>query len=273
MNNSRQTGNGNVVSCGTPNGMYMETRLTHLTWADVRERHVETVILPWGATEAHNTHLPHATDTWQAEGVAQRAAERAAARGARVVVLPGVPFGVHTQQADLPLTLNVNPSTQSLILADLVASVERAGVRKMLIMNGHGGNGFKPMIRELQALTDVFLCLCNWWTLGNADEVFDEPGDHAGELETSVMMHLHPDRVRPLSEAGPGKERVFRLEALRSRKVWAPRQWTSVTDDTGVGNPAAATAQKGQQFVEQVTDELANFLVELDAADPTDLYV
>ncbi|MGA1494007.1 MAG: creatininase family protein, partial [Rhodothermales bacterium] len=62
-------------------------------------------------------------------------------------------------------------------------------------------------------------------------------------------------------------------EALRSRKVWAPRQWTSVTDDTGVGNPAAATAQKGQQFVEQVTDELANFLVELDAADPTDLYV
>ena len=251
----------------------METRLTHLTWADVRERHVETVILPWGATEAHNTHLPHATDTWQAEGVAQRAAEKAAARGARVVVLPGVPFGVHTQQADLPLTLNVNPSTQSLLLADLVASVERAGVRKMLILNGHGGNGFKQMIRELQALTDVFLCLCNWWTLGNADEVFNEPGDHAGELETSVMMHLHPDRVRPLTEAGPGKERVFRLEALRSRKVWAPRQWTSVTDDTGVGNPAAATAQKGQQFVEQVTDELANFLVELDAADPTDLYV
>ena len=250
----------------------METRLTHLTWADVRNRDVETVILPWGATEAHNTHLPHGTDTWQAEGIARKAAEKATARGARVVVLPGVPFGVHTQQDDLPLTLNVNPSTQSLLLSDLVATVERAGVAKMLILNGHGANGFKQMIRELQAMTSVFLCLCNWWTLGEAETVFDEPGDHAGELETSVMMHLHPDRVRPLSEAGPGKENQFRIHALRSRKVWAPRQWTSVTEDTGVGDPAAATAEKGGRFVDQVTDELAAFLVELDTADPSDLY-
>ena len=87
------------------------------------------------------------------------------------------------------------------------------------------------------------------------------------------MMHLHPDTVRPLSEAGPGKERVFRAAALRSRRVWAPRQWTAVTDDTGVGNPAMATAEKGERFVEHVTDELADFLVELDTADPSDLYV
>lgn len=250
----------------------METRLTHLTWSDVRNRDVETVILPWGATEAHNLHLPHGTDTWQAEGVAREAAEKASVRGARVVVLPGVPLGVHTQQADLPLTLNVNPSTQSLILADLVASIERAGVPKMLILNGHGANGFKQMIREIQAMTSVFLCLCNWWTLGDATEVFDEPGDHAGELETSVMMHLHPERVRPLGEAGPGKENPFRIQALRSRKVWAPRQWTSATEDTGVGNPAAASAKKGARFLDQVTNELADFLVELDAADPSDLY-
>ena len=273
MNNSRQAAGRCVDSTSETTLLIMETRLTHLTWADVRHRHIETAILPWGATEAHNTHLPHGTDTWQAEGVAQRAAEKASTRGARVVVLPGVPFGVHTQQADLPLTLNVNPSTQSLVLADLVASLEAAGVRKMLIVNGHGGNDFKQMIRELQAMTDVFLCLCNWWTLGNATDVFDEPGDHAGELETSVMMHLHPERVRPLSEAGPGHARAFRIDALRSRKVWTPRQWTAVTDDTGVGNPAAATAEKGERFVDQVAEELADFLVDLDTADPSDLYV
>ena len=250
----------------------MEIRLSHLTWPDVLNRDIETVILPWGATEAHNTHLPHATDTWQAEGVALRAAQKASEQGARVVVLPAVPFGVHTQQPDLPLTLNVNPSTQSLLLADLIRSVEDAGVAKMVILNGHGANDFKQMLRELQADTSVFLCQCNWWTLGDASSVFDEPGDHAGELETSVMMHLHADTVRPLEEAGAGQERKFRIKALRDRRIWAPRQWTSVTDDTGVGNPQHATADKGDQFVEQVTDELAAFLVELDAADPSDLY-
>lgn len=250
----------------------MEIRLTHLTWNDVRSRDIEIVILPWGATEAHNTHLPHATDSWQAEGVALLAARKAADQGARVVVLPTVPFGVHTQQPDLPLTLNMNPSTQSLLLADLIQSVEDAGVAKMMILNGHGANDFKQMLRELQAATSVFLCQCNWWTLGDAADVFDDPGDHAGELETSVMMHLHGESVRPLDEAGPGAERKFRIKALRDRRVWAPRQWTSVTDDTGVGNPRQATPEKGHRFVEQVTDELAEFLVDLDTADPTDLY-
>ncbi|MGB1049229.1 MAG: creatininase family protein [Rhodothermales bacterium] len=250
----------------------MEVRLTHLTWKDVRERDIEVVVLPWGATEAHNTHLPHATDSWQAEGIAHLAARKAGERGARVVVLPTVPFGVHTQQADLPLTLNVNPSTQSLLLADLIQSVEDAGVAKMVIVNGHGANDFKQMLRELQAATPVFLCQCNWWTLGDASHVFDEPGDHAGELETSVMMHFHADTVRPLSEAGPGSERTFRIKALRDRRVWAPRQWSSVTEDTGVGNPQHASADKGRRFVEQVTEELAEFLLELDRADPSDLY-
>ncbi len=250
----------------------MENRLAYLTWADIRDRHVETVILPWGATEAHNTHLPHGTDTWQAEGVAHEAARKANQRGARVVVLPAVPFGVHTQQRDVPLTMNVNPSTQIQILADLLGSIEDAGVPKLMILNGHGANGFKQVIRELQAHTDVFLCLCNWWTLGNADEVFDAPGDHAGELETSVMMHFHGDRVRALSQAGSGHERKATIEGLRSRKIWAPRPWTAVTDDTGVGDPSASTAEKGRRFVEQVTDEIADFLVELDTANPDDLY-
>ncbi|MDE2996417.1 MAG: creatininase family protein [Bacteroidota bacterium] len=250
----------------------MEIRLTHLTWPDITSREIQIAILPWGATEAHNRHLPHATDTWQVQAVAEQAASKAAKQGARVVVLPTVPFGVHTQQRDLPLTLNLNPSTQMLVLSDLIRSIEDAGVAKLLIINGHGANGFRQMLRELQAETSVFLCTTNWWTLGDANAVFDDPGDHAGELETSVMQHMHPDTVRPLEEAGPGKARTFKITALRTKRVWAPRQWTSVTDDTGVGDPSRSTPEKGAEFLEQVTDELADFLVELDAADPSDLY-
>ena len=250
----------------------MEIRLDHLTWADVRDRDVQVAILPWGATEAHNTHLPHGTDTWQAAAVARLSAEKAASKGARVIVLPAVPFGVHTQQEDIRLTLNLNPSTQALVLQDIVASVEAAEIPKMLIINGHGGNGFRQMIRELQADASVFLCTTNWWTLGDADAVFEEPGDHAGELETSVMMHLHPDTVRPLSEAGSGAARGFRIEALRRKRIWAPRHWSSVTDDTGVGDPSRATSDKGRIFLDDVSDELASFLVDLDKADLSDLY-
>ena len=166
----------------------------------------------------------------------------------------------------------MNPSAQAMLLQDLGGSIEEAGGPKLLVGNGHGGNDFRQMIRELQAGTGVFLCTTNWWTLGEADRIFDEPGDHAGELETSVMMHLHPDAVRPLTEAGDGHEKKFKIEGFRKRRVWAPRFWSQVSEDTGVGNPAKSTADKGRVFLEDVTDELAAFLVELDAADVEDLY-
>lgn len=232
----------------------------------------EVAVLPWGATEPHNFHLPFGTDTIQAEAVAAEAAGRAWERGARVVVLPAIPMGANAQQLSTPLTLNLNPSTQALVLEDVVASLEHHGIRKLLILNGHGGNDFKAIVRELQARTDVFLCVSNWWTVADANAVFDEPGDHAGELETSVMQHVAPELVAPLEEAGPGAARAFRIGGLRDGVAWAPRDWARVTDDTGVGNPAAATPAKGARFVDAAADVLATFLVDLAAADPGDLY-
>ncbi len=233
----------------------------------------EVAVLPWGATEPHNFHLPFGTDTIQAEAVAVESAERAWVRGARVIVLPAIPMGTNAQQLDTPLTLNLSPSTQALVLEDVVASLEHHAIRKLLILNGHGGNDFRSMVRELQARTDVFLCVSNWWTVADAGSVFDEPGDHAGELETSVMLHVAPGLVAPLEEAGPGAGRVFRLAGLREGVAWAPRDWARVTDDTGVGNPAAATPAKGARFLDAAAEVLATFLVDLAAADPDDLYV
>jgi creatinine amidohydrolase len=232
----------------------------------------DVAVLPWGATEAHNFHLPFGTDTIQAEAVAAEAAARAWRRGVRAIVLPAIPMGANAQQLDTPLTLNLSPSTQALVLEDVVASLERHCIRKMLILNGHGGNDFKAMVRELQARTDVFLCVSNWWTVADADTVFDEPGDHAGELETSVMQHVAPELVAPLEEAGPGNARVFRIAGLRTGLAWAPRDWARVTDDTGVGSPTAATPAKGARFLDATAEALATFMVDLAAADLEDLY-
>lgn len=232
----------------------------------------QVAVLPWGATEPHNLHLPYGTDTYQAEAVAAEAARKAWEAGTRVTVLPGIPFGVNAQQMETPLTINMNPSTQALVLEDVVESVAAHGIPSMAILNGHGGNDFRQMVRELQARTDVFLTVVNWWTVGDAAATFNEPGDHAGELETSVMQHIQPELVHPLSTAGAGVGRKFRIQALREGWAWAPRDWKQVTDDTGVGNPAAATPEKGATYFAVVTDRISSFFMELAAADRDDLY-
>jgi creatinine amidohydrolase len=246
--------------------------LAESPWRVVEETPYDVAVLPWGATEAHNRHLPYATDSIEAERLSIAAAELAWKAGARVIVLPTVPFGVNTGQLDIKLCLNMNPSTQAAVLADVVNSLSGQGIRKLVIANAHGGNDFKPIIRELQPRTDVFLCLLNWYAVVDARPFFDEPGDHAGEMETSLMMHFAPELVLPLSDAGPGRARRARLTGMREGWAWAPRPWTQVTSDTGVGDPAAATAAKGQRFAGELVARVSDFLVELAAANPADLY-
>ncbi|HVT38018.1 MAG TPA: creatininase family protein [Gemmatimonadaceae bacterium] len=246
--------------------------LAESTWESIRATPFEVAILPWGATEAHNRHLPYATDTIQTEAVAAESARLAWESGTRVLVLPGVPFGVNTGQAEVPFCLNMNPTTQLALLRDIARSLAPHGVRKLVILNGHGGNDFRQMIRELQPVVDLLLCQVNWYSCVDARPFFDEPGDHAGELETSVMQHVAPDLVRPLAEAGPGTAKQFKVRGLREGWAWTPRHWIEVTEDTGVGNPAKATAEKGRRYFGAVTQRIAAFLKELADADPAALY-
>jgi creatinine amidohydrolase len=246
--------------------------LSESTWRTVRETPFKVAVLPWGATEAHNYHLPYGTDNIQAEEVAIRAAERAWQKGARVTVLPVVPFGVNTTQLDIKLCINMNPSTQAAVLADVVSSLEQQDVLKLVVLNGHGGNDFRQIIRELQPDTAVFLAQVNWWSCVDVKRFVEQSGDHAGEAETSAMQHLAPQLVRPLAEAGPGRARASRLTAVREGWAWAPRRWTQVTDDTGIGDPSRSTPAKGEAYVNAAADRIAEFLVELAALDLDDLY-
>lgn len=240
---------------------------------DVRGADFGVAVLPWGATESHNLHLPYGTDTLQVAAAAAAGAAFAADRGARVVVLPAVPFGVQTGQLDVPFCLNMNPTTQLALLSDLLRSLEPHGVRALAIVNGHGGNEFRGLVREVQPRTRIFLCTVNWWQCVDARRWFTEPGDHAGELETSTMLHLAPSLVAPLSAAGAGAARQFRIAALREGWAWAPRQWSRVTEDTGVGDPRGASAEAGAAFFDAAASALGEFLAELDTADLDDMYM
>lgn len=245
--------------------------LAETNWKAVQKTAYEVAVLPWGATEAHNYHLPYATDVYEAQHIAEESARIAWEQGSTVVALPPIPFGVNTGQLDIPLTINMNPSTQLAVLRDIVESLEVQGIPKLLILNGHGGNDFKQMLRELQGATEVFICTLNWWTILDAKQYVTEPGDHGGELETSLMMHLRPHLVF-LDQAGSGATRPFTVKGLREGWVWAPRDWRRATIDTGVGDPSAASAEKGAKYFEAVTAKIAGFLVELAKAELNEIY-
>ncbi|MBI4417313.1 MAG: creatininase family protein [Ignavibacteriales bacterium] len=247
--------------------------LSTLTWKTIRKAKYKVAILPWGATEPHNYHLPYGTDVIESDYIASESARRANKKGANVIVLPTMPFGVNTGQLDLNMTVNMNPSTQAMVFRDVVDSLSRSSVRKLVILNSHGGNDFKQMIRELQPrYSHMFLCAVNWWQILDQKKFFDNPDDHAGEMETSIMLAIAPELVLPLREAGPGKTKPFRIKALRERWAWAPRQWSKTSQDTGAGDPSKATAEKGRRYLEALIGKTAEFLTDLANADISDLY-
>jgi creatinine amidohydrolase len=247
--------------------------LAETNWKSLKESAIELAVLPWGATEAHNYHLPYGTDNMEGEHIAAESARLAWEQGAKVMVLPVIPFGVNTGQADITLDMNLNPSTQLAILRDILAVLQRQGIGKLMILNSHGGNDFKPMVRELGLVfPEVFICTTDWFRMLPKADYFEEGGDHADEMETSLMLHLRPDLVLPLEEAGDGHARKFRISAFGEGWAWAERKWSQVTADTGTGNPKKATAEKGRRFFEDVTRRMADFMVELAKADPADLY-
>lgn len=249
--------------------------LSETNYGYVKEHPCEVAVLPMGATEPHNLHLPYGTDTFESVEIAGRACEAAFHRGARVVMLPAVPYGTETNLMAFPLAMNLNPSTLGLVIGDLVASLDRHGIRKLLILNGHGGNDFKPLLRELFGKTRVHLFLCDWFRAIGGDvqkQVFDEPGDHAGEMETAFGLAYFPQLVAHDETSGKlaadaGAMRPTRFEAVNRGWVSITRPWHLLTTNTGAGNPHAATAEKGRQLVEAIVARLADFLVELAAAE------
>lgn len=247
--------------------------LAETNFKAVKEESFTVAVLPWGATEAHNYHLPYATDNIQAEYVAIKAAGVAWNNNTKPIVLPTIPFGVNTGQMDVSLCMNMNPSTQYAVLKDIVQVLDVQNIQKLVIVNAHGGNNFKQMIRELSMVyPKLFICSLNWWQITDINMYFDEPGDHAGELETAVMMHIIPDLVLPLTDAGDASAKTFKMKGLKEGWVSAQRNWTEITEDTGVGNPKMATKEKGEIFLKLVIEKISEFFEELHYADLNDLY-
>ena len=247
--------------------------LEEVTLADVRKHDYQLAVLPLGATEPHNLHLPYATDSIEAFHLAGACCEAAWQMGCRLVQLPVLPYGTETNMQRFPLAMNIMPSTLLAILRDLVKSLESSGIGKLLIFNSHGGNELKPMLRELHGQTSVQIFFCNWFQMIRdiAAEVCSYPEDHAGEMETSMILSFRPGLVAQEDDgqlaADSGDVRPFAFEALEKSWVGVTRPWHLLTSNSGSGNPHLASAEKGQQLTQAIVERIAPFLTQLAAAD------
>jgi creatinine amidohydrolase len=123
-------------------------------------------------------------------------------------------------------------------------------------------------LRELYGSTSVHIFLCNWYKVA-ADayrDIFQDAGDHAGELETSVMLAHFPELVQ-LERADAGAIAQSRFEAVRRGWVEITRPWQLLTTNSGAGDPRPATPEKGHELTRMVVDRLSRFLTELSASE------
>ena len=140
-------------------------RLAEATLKSVRKHRYSLAVQPFGATEPHNLHLPYATDNYEIVEICDRACAWAWKRGARMALLPHVPFGSDRNLFGFPMTISLDQRVLDEILASIVESLEMSGVHKLIVANGHGGNQFQPGIRGLSGRSKVFVCLMNFYSM------------------------------------------------------------------------------------------------------------
>ena len=247
--------------------------LEEMTIEEVRELKPEVVVLPIGSTEPHGPHLPYGTDTFETEAHCRRAVTAANQSGARVLLYPTLPISNNVNFKAFPFACRIRVRTLMNVVLDIVEALEEDGIRKIVIVNWHGGNPdtLQAAIREHTERhrpgEGAFLCMVGLGSFASREtwQCIEHSSPHAGESETSLMLHLRPDLVRTDKlDNFPINEPV--LEPLKNGSVFFVRQWHGLMPESGGGETRASSAEKGKQVMEEVVNGLAQYLTDLSAA-------
>lgn len=230
------------------------------------------VLVPLGSCEQHGAHLPLFVDTIQVTAIAKEAERRL---GERVLLLPTLWLGSSHHHADFPGTVSVLPSLYSNVVKSMAACILAAGFRRLLFLNGHGGNkvpaaqALSELVCENEAADDAYLVLATWWELelDALAEGMDTPSiAHACEYETSLILALRPD-LAAMQEAREGPMALdtawFKSEGVLGNRVAVFHRFHRWTAAGSMGKPSAATAEKGRRILEVAAGELVKLLTEL----------
>lgn len=231
-----------------------------------------TVIVPVGATEQHGRHLPLETDFALADVVARRCAERLTARGTRVLVTPPVWVGFSPHHMAFPGTLTLSAATFTSVITDIATSLWRHGVRKILFLNGHGGNTalLSATVQTLRYEHGVRVAAANYWALATdvvAEWRHSGHGgiNHACEMETSLMAAARPHSVRSAEGietfSDPGLPGLVR-DLTDPGSVTVALSFDELSADGSLGAWKLADADRGENLLDAIVNAVAGFVQE-----------
>lgn len=251
----------------------METRMFKLAWPEVQEylKENDLVLFPVGSTEQHGKHLVEDNDAFTAYEIAKRVADRTG-----VLVAPPMPFGNSVHHMRFPGSITLTFDTLVKVYKEVCKSLLHHGFKKIVIMNGHGGNtnAISQAIREIRDETGeiVYSLMVFPMEKGFGSEslkiIKQEGGGHACEMETSVALYLG-ERVLPgKAEKWKQPSSWTDFDIKYRGKVTTARDFHETTEIGSLGDPTMATKEKGRQIVEALVDEISEFIEDLKAKKP-----
>lgn len=263
-----------------------ETRSRRL-WKDLTspefdglDKNRAVAVLPLAAVEQHGPHLPVSVDACINAGILDRAIGLLP-EDRSVLVLPCLEIGASGEHLAFPGTLSLTPETAMRCWLEAAGSVARAGIRKLVLFNSHGGNGpaMKIVAQELRLRHDMLAVAASWFDFGVPEGLFDAAelrhGIHGGAIETSMMLHLRPDLVRmdrlasfPSRAAALEGEGRHLVRDGRIRFAWMAQD---LNPQGACGDARAASAESGARLVEHAAQGLARLLEEVERMEPAAL--
>jgi creatinine amidohydrolase len=244
--------------------------LKNLTWPEVKALNFERLVavFPTGSFEQHGPHLPFTTDTDIVTAIAE-GIERSL--GDRVLLTPTLWPGLSTHHMHFPGTMNVPQGAYIQLITELGKSLASMGAKKVFILNGHGGNDtpLRAALRELKTVVpNTRFVFASYWTLAanSLSEVRESDSGgmgHACEMETSIMLHLGPTRVkldRAVRDGPPHTDPYRKADMQYGRPVFFVNEFHEVTASGVMGHPDLASAEKGKRFLDGIVKEVAAFV-------------
>jgi len=245
--------------------------LENLSWPEVRKLKVanKIVLFPLGSFEQHGHHMPLTTDTDIVTGIARRLEQK---RPEKILCLPTLWPGHSTHHLAFPGTLSVSQMPYINLVCEMCRSIVKMGAKKVFLLNGHGGNDIpvRAALRELKTeFPKVQFVFASYWSLaaGTIKKVREsEMGGlgHACEMEASVMLYLHPEKVNMKKARRDGRRKnqdhYRQGDMMMSRPVYFVNEFDEISETGTVGFPDLATAEKGKRFLNGIVDEVLEFV-------------
>ncbi len=244
--------------------------LEEMTVADICGFDPQVVVLGIGSTEPHGPALPYGTDYFQCDAVCRMAVTQANKQVARVLMFPTLSIGCNANFKAFPFASRIAPQTMMNVLLDIISALEADGVRKIVLINGHGGNtdviraALRAHFHHADESTRAFVCTTNIWG-GEMSEFVEHDSPHGGESEASQMMHLRGELVH--EDAFQDQPVAWtNLATLSPSEVYFVPPWHLHVPMSGGGDTRKSSAEKGRSILESVCERLTKLLVELSQA-------